>query len=364
MMYTSKEGDLYVSQARALGAVGILPKQVEPAELYEVLNKLGLVKERRRRPAEGSRAMLMDEPPEIALSAAREEIREIAEQAAQAVGAGAHGAQGQLGELLDGYHREIMENVQELRSAIEAQAGRGSGTPITLLLPLVIILMLIPLLWIYHDGSTTRAELESANRRISQLQADHENFTSSESSETATLREQLSQREAMERRQARLIYESITWALNQGGAYDVGEEAFNDARLATVQELVTRLRSLGFTGTVQLQSHLGEFCLSGNEVDGYTPAADDLPVTECALIGHPQQALPGLGERQSIAFASFLATSPLVNSGDIRLEIASFLFSRPRIPYPPQGDSVTAGEWNRIAAANNRIDIRLIPDRP
>ena len=47
MMYTSKEGDLYVSQARALGAIGILPKQVEPAELYEVLNKLGLVEDRR-----------------------------------------------------------------------------------------------------------------------------------------------------------------------------------------------------------------------------------------------------------------------------------------------------------------------------
>ena len=47
MMYTSKEGDLYVSQARALGAVGILPKKVEPAELYQVLNKLGLIEERR-----------------------------------------------------------------------------------------------------------------------------------------------------------------------------------------------------------------------------------------------------------------------------------------------------------------------------
>ena len=47
MMYTSKEGDLYVSQARALGAIGILPKHVEPAELFEVLNSLGLARERR-----------------------------------------------------------------------------------------------------------------------------------------------------------------------------------------------------------------------------------------------------------------------------------------------------------------------------
>ena len=43
MMYTSKSGELYVSQARALGAIGILPKQVQPAELFRVLENLGLV---------------------------------------------------------------------------------------------------------------------------------------------------------------------------------------------------------------------------------------------------------------------------------------------------------------------------------
>jgi CheY-like chemotaxis protein len=30
MMYTAKEGEVYVSQARALGAIGVLPKQVQP----------------------------------------------------------------------------------------------------------------------------------------------------------------------------------------------------------------------------------------------------------------------------------------------------------------------------------------------
>ena len=59
MMYTSKGGDLYVSQARALGAIGILPKQVQPAELFTVLENLGLVKNRRARlPIEGSNFVL------------------------------------------------------------------------------------------------------------------------------------------------------------------------------------------------------------------------------------------------------------------------------------------------------------------
>ena len=33
MMYTSQEGELYVSQARALGAVGVLPKTVRPVDV-------------------------------------------------------------------------------------------------------------------------------------------------------------------------------------------------------------------------------------------------------------------------------------------------------------------------------------------
>ena len=45
MMSTSKEGDLYLSQARALGALGILPKDVKPTALFEVLRELGLVVE-------------------------------------------------------------------------------------------------------------------------------------------------------------------------------------------------------------------------------------------------------------------------------------------------------------------------------
>ncbi|MEO1204190.1 MAG: response regulator, partial [Pseudomonadota bacterium] len=43
MMYTSQEGELYVGQARALGAVGVLPKQVEPVEVSRMLTSLRLI---------------------------------------------------------------------------------------------------------------------------------------------------------------------------------------------------------------------------------------------------------------------------------------------------------------------------------
>src|SRR5450759_1155091 len=47
MMYTSQEGELYVSQARALGAMGVLPKQVRPVDVSKVLHELHLLPDRR-----------------------------------------------------------------------------------------------------------------------------------------------------------------------------------------------------------------------------------------------------------------------------------------------------------------------------
>src|SRR5580704_16698932 len=47
MMYTSQEGELYLGQARALGAMGVLPKQVRPVDVSKVLYELHLVTDRR-----------------------------------------------------------------------------------------------------------------------------------------------------------------------------------------------------------------------------------------------------------------------------------------------------------------------------
>src|SRR5580704_9446516 len=45
MMYTSQEGELYLSQARALGALGVLPKQIKHADVAQVLQQLHLLGE-------------------------------------------------------------------------------------------------------------------------------------------------------------------------------------------------------------------------------------------------------------------------------------------------------------------------------
>ena len=370
MMYTSKEGDLYVSQARALGAIGILPKQVEPAELFEVLNKLGLVEERRtpRLSLENRFVLLNETDQEIPLSASKEDMEEIARKAAAAASQ-PHAQQGHLAALLEDYHHEMVQDVRNLKAEVDQLTASGNTAPkggFNIVPPLVVgLLMLVPLLWSISSNDETRNALQAANRQLDQLelaQLYQQEQASADNSASETLREQLNNQKRHSTEQAGLLYNSITWAINQSSPYDIREEAYSDRRLTIIQELIARLQALGFTGTVQLHSHLGEFCLVGDEVNGYVLPPPDLPVTDCTLIGHPLQQLPSLGERQSIAFANFLATSPLLNNSGISIDLVPHLYSRPRVNYPPQHQDVTAYEWNRIAAANNRVEVTLIPD--
>src|SRR6201993_4677813 len=69
MMYTSQEGEVYLGQARALGALGVLPKQIKPADVSKVLYQLHLVPDRRTSeqssftPANAGSASEAPEPP-------------------------------------------------------------------------------------------------------------------------------------------------------------------------------------------------------------------------------------------------------------------------------------------------------------
>src|SRR5580692_4549489 len=60
MMYTSQEGELYLGQARALGAVGVLPKQIKQADVSKVLYQLHLVPDRRSSVQSSFRPLTVD----------------------------------------------------------------------------------------------------------------------------------------------------------------------------------------------------------------------------------------------------------------------------------------------------------------
>ena len=67
LMYTSQEGDLYAGQARALGADGVLPKQIKQSDVTKMLFQLQLVADRRTAERDTFMRMAqgMDHRPEL-----------------------------------------------------------------------------------------------------------------------------------------------------------------------------------------------------------------------------------------------------------------------------------------------------------
>ena len=53
--------------------------------------------------------------------------------------------------------------------------------------------------------------------------------------------------------------------------------------------------------------------------------------------------------------------SNVITVSDIRIEIVAHGYDRPHLKYPSRASDLPAREWNRIAAANNRIDVILAP---
>jgi CheY-like chemotaxis protein len=356
MMYTTKEGEVYVGQARALGGIGVLPKEVHPQVLFDMLVKLGLVQERRfgePAPPDTPRRRASDAPEDgerqadasrgIALAALVN--RMVEDQAA---------LRAELHHDRTALAREVAAEVIEAQRNAQLPAGQPSPRATSSLVPLLTVLFAVTTLvfaaiaWnATHSGTTVTASMAAND---ADLQAEVDRL------QVALHTEQVE----AQQRYLRAI-DALQWAINEHAGIPFDEPAFNDARAEDLRALLERLVGLGFQGRIRIESHLGEFCLVTDDSGNYTLAPADQPIEACTMIGHPLDNSSAVADRQTVGFAEFLRSSPLVNGSGITVELVAYdrAHSLARVAVPP--DVSRAGEFNRIAERNNRLEYLLIP---
>jgi hypothetical protein len=141
-----------------------------------------------------------------------------------------------------------------------------------------------------------------------------------------------------------------------------GEAPLSGARLERLRDMITQLKAGGFRGKVRIATYVGEFCLVGNGIEGYSMAADDLPASRCDLRGNPYEDGLSAAQRQSLPFANLVASLRQDRNAPLSVEV-EHEGRKPSVPYP-RGDQlakVTAGDWNKIAAQNNRVEFAAQP---
>jgi len=87
-----------------------------------------------------------------------------------------------------------------------------------------------------------------------------------------------------------------------------------------------------------------------------------LPMKRCDLVGNPFADSLTSAQRQSVGFANLVSTIKQQTGDTLAIEVAD-AGRRPSVPYP-EGERLnkaTAGEWNRIAAQNNRVEFAALP---
>jgi CheY-like chemotaxis protein len=331
VMYTTQEGDAYMGQALALGAVGVLRKPVNPVELATILQRVDRLRGTSVAPIVGP------ERPRTAVTGVIDVPSEFRSPPPD----------------------RPVTPAPARAPAPPPVAAAQSGLGIRNSWALLAGLMLVPAAWYYlryQQADHARLQLvgELAQLRSEQRAAE----ASAVAQATDRLRSSLDAREQADRREEGVLLEALAWAVNQRAQYAWNEEPLGDARLSLVRELVTRLAAAGFHGTVRLETHVGEFCLGRDAQGNFRLPNDNSAFALCEVVTYPPAQAVLLGQRQSPAFARYLAQQ---RGERIQVTVASFGNSRPLVPYPDLAGAPTAGDWNQAARLNQRVEVVLVP---
>jgi CheY-like chemotaxis protein len=393
MMYTSQEGELYVGQARALGAMGVLPKQVRPVDVSKVLYELHLLPDRRdmTEPALSPVEMQGGTPVEKTTAAATAALGGAAGTPSAAPASAANpttlsadaarriesAIKDQTVDLrrfivacLDSFATRIVSDVRDARPASNAEpllpppptrTPRPSWPWAAGIAAASVVALGFAASWLSerNDLAKARAEVAGLTSANAELQRARNDLSATVKDLTSDLAA------ATAGTVAPGAAVGGTAAMASGVSHvepvPYGEIPFDRGRLDVLRDMLAKLEAQGFHGVLKITSVAGLFCLTGNAADGFTLAGAALPASKCDLIGNPfEDSLSGQ-QRQSLAFANLIAGVRQRTAGAINVAIESGGGVRAIVPYPPKSELLTAGEWNRAAAANNRVEFAAEP---
>jgi CheY-like chemotaxis protein len=371
MMYTSQEGELYLGQARALGAVGVLPKQIKPTDVSKVLYELHLVPDRRTSEqssftplnvrVEGVPAELGAAVPSRPLtdSALREHFAELRRALVAGVDTQTDRITGEVRALL-------LESLPPLPEA-GAPPPRAATPPWAWLVAcaaLALALVSTALWWRtvrLLDGLnvqlTQLREREDAQALAAEAQASAAAVTPAGAAAVTPTGAAQSPTPQSSTPAPGTVIPSDSKPLVLPVPY--GADALGGARLEVIGKLLYRLARQKAVGVVDIRTFAGRFCLVGNALDGYSVAPEETLFSKCDVVGNPSDDALSSSQRTPLALANLIGDIRSSTHGALQVQVAAGDGGSVLVPYPPAVSELTAGEWNRAASANNRVEIRV-----
>jgi CheY-like chemotaxis protein len=334
MMYTSQSGDVYLGQARALGAVGVLPKQIGPADVTKVLQQLRLA----------------DGPPQgLQVLEGSVPAPSVDEAARAPGGAPWREEMTELRRTLDTQSERIGA---ELRAVLlETRRAPGAAVPVpwhwVIAGGALLLAVVLGTLWVadMRRAKDLSAQLNDLEARVVRLAA-----APAPAGPPPPLQDA-----APPAKPAAVVPAADLRPLNLPVPF--GADVMAGGRLESIRQFLYRLAHDGVSGVVDVKTYAGRYCLMGNALDGFSLAPDDIPYSKCDVVGNPSDDAPD--QRTPLALANLVGEVRHATRGALDVQVSSGDATVTLVPYPVVAGDLTAGEWNRAGNSNNRVEVRL-----
>jgi len=361
MMYTSKSDGVFVNQARKLGAIEVLPKELKSIELEKALSKLELTNHDTTSTIdesvtpEASDAIYahtnsktidvdnvgdLNEVSRLVKDAEAAFEKETLKQFVQQ-------ELNKQQELIEDRFDYISQNLDYLRDNnsdnLEAQGFNFTN----LFWPLLSIIALGFFGFMYYQQSQSIEKLHSSyqeglsfiNQNIHS--AEKNTISPPDKSDIASRSVKASTKE---------IVTAIGLGLNSYNTVAYDEIYLGEAVIEKLESMLVPLSRAGFFGEIEISVHSGSFCLSSNSEGNLVLPKQGASLGDC-------QVFEPVIEGERLSTEAFQDVIEGINNAENGLTVSVVVLgaSQPINVYP-NGGNVSATEWNRAAQKNNRVE--------
>ncbi|WP_331344724.1 response regulator [Cellvibrio sp. UBA7661] len=153
----------------------------------------------------------------------------------------------------------------------------------------------------------------------------------------------------------RKLIDELAWTFNQNAALQFHQNTIDPQPLLRLHELLHRLASKGFKGTATVNIYVGDFCVAVDNMGLAQLAAANKTLGDCMLSSEIYTLARLMDDYAREATMMLGNLTRNVNS-NVQIAITAAPGAE---PYPERIPSVNAGEWNRLAQINNRLELQL-----
>lgn len=389
IMYTSKSGDVYTGQARALGALDVVSKdRINATDLSRVMETIHIYPTVK---ADASDAIESAE-----LIAAANQVTDqadlVAEQdptldrrtssLAQArnldlrLSHMEHSLEDNRRFITSRVVRELQGLRQNLRQELSDILQQQPATPTTAPAPItdtpsgnsgwsmIAIFLSVAalatiayfLVLINNQLNHNQAQQDAISKQLQQVatQADKEPEMISPAALNAAINRPIQPFRVPDNN----LLADLAWTFNQGGALAFNQNTIDPKPLLRLHELLHRLASNGFKGTATVNIYVGDFCVTIDNMGMAQLAPTNKTLGDC-MLSSEIYTIERLMDDYTREVSMILGNL----TRDVNSTIKIALTAAPGMEiYPERIPTVSARDWNQIAQHNNRLELVLIAD--